>query len=121
MTVATVRNKRLDLAFRLAEHVAHRVDVLAMLDELSEEEFGWWLARDRAVPVGHSVRCNALLTHAVVAFLGGEDFDVLSAEKVLLPWLQYEQHSKQPAAQNKQARQVVNAILDKAQKHAVTR
>ncbi len=114
------RNKRLGLAFRLGEHVAHRVDVLTMLEEMSEEEFRWWLARDRVVPVGHQTKCMALLTHVVLGFVSSE-FDAKKSESALMPWLKYEAADVSAKVHNRQARQMVNMVFDKVRSNGNTR
>ena len=118
--VLIARNKRLDLAFRLGEHVANRVDVLTMLDEMSEEEFRWWLARDRVVPVGHQTKCTALLTHVVLGFVDSE-FDADKSEAALMPWLKFEKADVKPKAQNKQARQMAKMFFDRVRANGNTR
>lgn len=119
--VLIARNKRLDLAFRLGEHVANRADVLTMLDEMSEEEFGWWLARDRVVPVGHQTKCTALLTHAVLSFVS-DNFDEDRSEQALMPWLKLEK-VQPPVAKvhNRQARQMANMFFDRVRANGNTR
>jgi len=71
---------------RLAEHVAHTVDVDGMLSQMTPEQFAEWIAKDRVEPIGHEpTRQTLALLGTVVAKLGGcqEDPEL----RWFMPWL----------------------------------
>jgi hypothetical protein len=70
---------------RLAEHVAHTVDVDGMLDSMSPEQFDEWCAKDIIEPIGNAA------THHVLALIGVTIAQVNGVKDVKLeyfmPWL----------------------------------
>lgn len=75
---------------------------------MSEEQFQWWLAKDRIEPIGHEKQVLSLIAHSLLRFFGGEEFDADRAEAALMPWLKY---VPKQDAQNEQARQLLNSVF----------
>lgn len=92
------------IALRLAEHVAHTVDVDGMLESMTPEQFDEWCLKDRIEPIGYTTQMTALiawLAHAYLASGKGEPIEKF------LPWLE---HVPAPKPQNRQAIQILDAI-----------
>lgn len=62
---------------RLAEHVAGTLDVDAMLDAMTPEQFMEWQAKDLVEPIGHSGTHEILsmIGALLAAFCGAKDLD----------------------------------------------
>lgn len=67
-------------ALRLAEHVAHTVDVDVMLSRMTHEQFNEWMAKDIVEPIG-SDSTNTILAKIgvlIAAFMGNKDVTMQS-------------------------------------------
>lgn len=92
------------IAMRLAEHVAHTVDVDGMLAGMTPEQFDEWCIRDRIEPIGYQTHMMALLTWFVHTYLSSGTGEPIEA---YLPWLKY---AEAPRPQNRQAMQIMDTI-----------
>jgi len=87
-------------ALRLAEHVAHTVDVDGMLESMTPEMFYEWCLKDRVEPIGTEATRHILALVGVTiarSFGGGKDVTVEN----YMPWLKQvkrEQSAKQMQA-----------------------
>lgn len=81
---------------RLAEHVAHTVNVDAMLDAMSHQQFDEWCAKDRIEPIGSEATRHilALIGVTVATAAGAKHASV----EMFMPWLEQVTH-EQTAAQ----------------------
>src|SRR5690606_27685050 len=70
-------------AFRLAEHVAHTVDVDGMLDSMSPQLFAYWCAKDSIEPIG--TRSVADILSKIGQLIAGLAGSKLS-DKDFRPW-----------------------------------
>ena len=72
-------------ALRLAEHVAHTVDVDRMLDSMSPDQFDEWCLKDRVEPIGYEATRNilALIGVTVAQAAGGKNMKV----QHFMPWI----------------------------------
>ena len=76
---------------RLAEHVAHTVDVDAMLDSMPPELFDEWCAKDIIEPIGHEATRHILaLIGVTLAQVNGVKDAKL---EYFMPWIKVEKHS----------------------------
>ena len=74
-------------ALRLAEHVAHTVDVDGMLDSMTHEQFDEWRLKDQIEPIGSEATRNILgLIGLIIAqFAGAKSIELTH----FLPWLEF--------------------------------
>jgi hypothetical protein len=73
-------------ALRLAEHVAHTVDVDGMLDSMTPKQFDEWCLKDRVEPIGEEASRHILALIGVTiarSFGGAKDVTVEN----FMPWL----------------------------------
>lgn len=73
-------------ALRLAEHVAHTVDVDRMLDGMTPKQFDEWCLKDRVEPIGEEASRHILALIGVTiarSFGGAKDVTVEN----FMPWL----------------------------------
>ena len=70
-------------AFRLAEHVAHTVDVNEMLDNMSPQLFTYWCAKDLIEPIG--TRSTADILSKIGQLIAGLSGSKLN-DKDFRPW-----------------------------------
>jgi len=92
------------IALRLAEHVAHTVDVDGMLDGMTPEQFDEWCLKDRIEPIGYTTHMTALIAWLLHTYLAGGEGEPLQK---FLPWLEYAPAQK---PQNRQAIRILDAI-----------
>ena len=102
-------------ALRLAEHVAHTVDVDGMLDGMTHEQFNEWCLKDRVEPIGEEATRHILALIGVTiarSFGGAKDVTVEN----FMPWL-----AQRKAQHSHKQMQAIMSAVPGAVTHGVTR
>ena len=81
-------------ALRLAEHVAGTVNVDAMLETMSPDEFNEWCIKDAIEPIGYHNQMLGLIAWFLHSYLAGDE-SVPSEH--FMPWLRYADKPKHSA------------------------
>jgi len=91
-------------ALRLAEHVAHTVDVDGMLDTMSHETFHEWCLKDKVEPIGNESTRNilALIGVTIAQFAGAKNMKVEN----FMPWIE----TTKPMQSAKQMQAVMSIV-----------
>jgi len=90
-------------AMRLAEHVAHTVDVDGMLESMSPEQFDEWCAKDAVEPIGYASQTLGMIVYLIHSYMSGKPDDPES----FMPWIKY---APKPVHDNAKARQLLKQI-----------
>jgi len=93
------------IAFDLAEHVAHTVDVDGMLDRMTPEQFDEWCLRDQIMPIGYQTKMLAYIAWVLASYFSEEPVK----PQTWMPWLEFETVGN--TAENAKAKQILRSVL----------
>jgi hypothetical protein len=89
---------------RLAEHVAGTVEVDAMLDRMTPEQFDEWAAKDLIEPIGYQSQMLGFIAYLLHVWIASGESELSATD--FMPWM-----DSKSSFNNAAAKQILKATL----------